>query len=295
MQMIPTFEQLLRRVEERSAAFRSAVVGVADVTADDHADGNAVPSGPVRLDTKVPSCPEWTLGDLVVHLGEVHGFWAATVAAGPAATAPSDVAFTEPAVGPQADGTEGMNPQSLAAWSLAATEELLAALRAAGPEGGSWTWWGASDAPRTAEAVARHQVAEALVHTYDAQLAGGREQSLPVPEALDAVDEFLHVGCGAVGPWPHEPATLVLRAAEGPAWQLELTAEGARTHRLPSALPAPGSDVAALTAPGVAALTAHGTASDLVLALYGRIPPERLELTGDREVLTRLLLWQPSE
>ncbi|WP_268873564.1 hypothetical protein [Streptacidiphilus neutrinimicus] len=42
-------------------------------------------------------------------------------------------------------------------------------------------------------------------------------------------------------------------------------------------------------------MTARGSASDLVLALYGRIPMESLGVEGDREVLTRLRVWQPSE
>ncbi|MQY34622.1 hypothetical protein SRB17_25920 [Streptomyces sp. RB17] len=60
-----------RCFDERSTAFRAAVA--------------AAPS----LDVQVPTCPEWTLFDLVQHLGEGRRFWAATVAAGPAATSPA--------------------------------------------------------------------------------------------------------------------------------------------------------------------------------------------------------------
>lgn len=260
------FEQNLRRVQERSEAFRTAVTA-------SRALG-------VPLDTGVPSCPEWTLSDLVTHLGTVQRFWAATVTAGPADMPLPEERFLAPEI---------PTVEALLAWSLAGTEELLAALRAAGPTRGCWTWWGASKTPQTAEAVARHQVAEALVHTYDAGLAVGRGERLPGAEALDAVDEFLHVGCGAVGPWPFEPAVVVLRAAEGPRWLLELAAEGARARSLPE------GGAADLTASPARSVTAHGTASDLVLALYGRIPMDSLSLEGDREILTRLRVWQPSE
>ncbi|MFC8616100.1 maleylpyruvate isomerase N-terminal domain-containing protein [Micromonospora purpureochromogenes] len=63
------FPVLLRLIDERSAAFRAAVA--------------SAPS----LDVQVPTCPEWTLFDLVQHLGEGRRSWAATVAAGPTASA----------------------------------------------------------------------------------------------------------------------------------------------------------------------------------------------------------------
>ena len=47
------FVDLLRLMDERSAAFREAV--------------EAAPS----LDVRVPTCPDWSLFDLVQHLGEV--------------------------------------------------------------------------------------------------------------------------------------------------------------------------------------------------------------------------------
>lgn len=278
MTTTPEFEHNLRRVEERSAAFRTALA----------AGG---PPG-VGLGAKVPSCPEWTLGDLAVHLGMVHRFWAATVAAGPADAPLPEGDFLAP---------EGLGQEALLAWSLAGTEELLSSLRAAGPEGECWTWWGASDTPQTAAAVARHQVAEALVHTYDAQLTVGRPEPLPGPEALDAVDEFLHVGCGAMGPWPNEPAVVVLRATDGADWRLELTAAG--SHVSPASQRAGGSGLDAGAGAGAEggaealrarSVTARGSASDLLLALYGRVPMDSLDLDGDGEVLTQLRAWQPS-
>lgn len=59
------FPDLLRLIDERSAAFRAAVA--------------AAPS----LDAQVPTCPEWTLMDLARHIGAGRRAWAATVAAGP--------------------------------------------------------------------------------------------------------------------------------------------------------------------------------------------------------------------
>ncbi len=58
------FADLLRLMDERSTVFRAAVA--------------SAPS----LDVRVPTRPEWTLFDLVQHLGEGRRRWAATVAAG---------------------------------------------------------------------------------------------------------------------------------------------------------------------------------------------------------------------
>ncbi|WP_323182047.1 maleylpyruvate isomerase N-terminal domain-containing protein [Streptomyces sp. NBC_00424] len=65
------FPDLLRLIDERSTAFRAAVAAAAS------------------LDVRVTTCPEWTLFDLVRHLGEGRRSWAATIAAGPAAAAKS--------------------------------------------------------------------------------------------------------------------------------------------------------------------------------------------------------------
>ncbi|CAM5496820.1 hypothetical protein TPAU25S_00705 [Tsukamurella paurometabola] len=47
-------------------------------------DGGAVAATPPdRLDLGVPSCPGWTVRDLIVHLGAVHRWAAAFLAAGP--------------------------------------------------------------------------------------------------------------------------------------------------------------------------------------------------------------------
>jgi uncharacterized protein (TIGR03083 family) len=254
------FPVLLRLIDERATAFRAAVA--------------AAPS----LEAPVPTCPEWTLSDLVHHLGEVHRRWAATVAAG---TSPTPPARTAP---------EGaLEPEALLAWSAASTQELLGALREAGPERGCWTWWGSSQSPQTSGAVARHQVQEALVHAYDAQLTAGTPQPLPAEAALDGVEEFLTTCCAGPAAWPHEPATVDYHATEGRSWRLTLGGDGTSTTRLAT----PGSAAEEDLAPASASV--RGTAADLVLALYERIPVDSLKVDGDRRVLDLLIAWDPDE
>jgi uncharacterized protein (TIGR03083 family) len=74
------FPDLLRLIDERSTAFRAAVA--------------ATPS----LDTQVPTCPGWTLFDLVKHLGGGDRFWAAIVSAGPADAPPAEATAARAAV-----------------------------------------------------------------------------------------------------------------------------------------------------------------------------------------------------
>ncbi|GAA4962679.1 maleylpyruvate isomerase family mycothiol-dependent enzyme [Actinoplanes utahensis] len=214
----------------------------------------------------VPGCPGWSLTDLITHLGGVHRFWAATVALGDDSGPPAPEHHGD--LAPHGD---------LLDWSAASTELLLSRLREAGPEAPSWAWWAGSDAaPLTAGAIARHQVQEAAVHAFDAQEAAGRPEPLPAAVAVDGVGEFLTVWMGSREAWPHRPARVAFQAIEGPSWTLDLSPAGARTDP-----PASGDPVTRVQA----------TASDLVLALYRRIPLADVRVDGDREVAEQLVEW----
>ncbi|WP_305783308.1 maleylpyruvate isomerase family mycothiol-dependent enzyme [Symbioplanes lichenis] len=242
------FSELVSLIDERAAVFRAVVAAAPD------------------LGVQVPSCPEWTLFDLVVHLGEGRRRWAATVAAGPAdGPAPVDL--------PAAPRER----EALLTWFDESVRRLRDALRAAGPDRECWTWW--SGSPRTAGGVARHQLQQMAVHTYDAQLAVGDPQPLPAAAARDGVEEFLLTCVTTPIAWPHEPATVDYRTGDGGAWRLELSGAGAR-----------------VTSPGdtPATVAAQGTPNELVLWFYGRIPLDALQFTGDRRVLEQLVAWEPA-
>lgn len=108
------------------------------------------------------------------------------------------------------------------------------------------------------------------MHTYDAQITLGAPQPLPDEAALDGVDEFLFTSCATTGAWPHEPSAVDYHATEGRSWRLWLSADGARTSRLTT--PGTISATAAGEDPNAADASLRGTASELVLALYGRVP-----------------------
>ena len=254
------FSVLLRLIDERSIAFRAAITAAPD------------------LDLNVPTCPEWTLLDLAQHLGGVHRCWAATVNAGPADAPPATSLSDHVEAAPR-------EREALLAWSAASTQELLGALREAGPDRGCWTWWGESESPQTSGSVARHQVQEVLVHTYDAQAALGAPQPLPDEAALDGVEEFLVTCAGSTGAWPHEAAVVDFHATEGRSWRLTLSAEGGRTTRIPTPGTAADQGVEAADA------SVRGTASELVLNLYERMPLSALQLDGDRGLFDQLAAW----
>lgn len=222
-------------------------------------------AGEADLTALIPGCPDWSVRDLVTHLAGVQRFWAAVVTAGPADGPPGD------------DQIDRVPGDDLLAWSAQATRELADALRAAGPDRPCWTWWPESGAPMNSGAVARHQVQEAGVHAFDAQEAAGRAQPLPAQVAADGIGEFLTVGMASMGPWPHRPGTVALTAAGGPDWLVSLSGDGARARERADAQE-PDARV-------------RGTASDLVLALYGRHLAGDLAVDGDQELASQLLHW----
>ena len=248
---ILSFEHMLSLIEDRAGALRAAATAAG-------------------LDARVPGCPDWSVQDLVAHLGEVHLFWSAAVAAGPAANPPGDDAVGDTA--PHGD---------LLIWSADATKALVRALSKAGPDRGCWTWWQSSGAPATAGAVARHQVQEAGVHAFDAQQAAGTVQPLPAAVAADGIGEYLTVELPTNGPWPHDPASLVLAAGDGGTWLISLGPAGAQVSALAEADAASAGPDAVVTS----------SPSDLVLAFYRRARPDSLEVKGDAEVMARLLAW----
>jgi uncharacterized protein (TIGR03083 family) len=246
------FADRLRLMDERSTAFQAAVA--------------AAPS----LDVPVPTCPEWTLLDLVQHLVEGRHKWAATVAAGPAdaqAIVPAPVAPRE--------------REAVLEWFDASVRELSDALHEAGPDRGCWTWWGDSQSPQTSGAVARHQLQQLAVHTYDAQVTVGAPQPLPTEVALDGVDEFLTTCCAGTEPWPHKPAVVDYHATEGRSWRLRVSDGHTRVTRLPGGASAGGD-------PEPADVAVRGTANELVMLFYGRIHADSLHTEGDRGILDRL-------
>lgn len=196
-------------------------------------------------DASVPGCPGWALRDLAGHLGGVHR-WATWVVR---------------ADGSPQQAVEVPADEQLADWFTAGARDLLAALRAAGPDGACWTFGG----PGQAAFWARRQAHETAVHRVDAQRAAGLDHPLDPELADDGIAEVLEVMLPrqiALGRIPEPTTGVTLVTGES---------------RLLGAAPA----TATVTGPPEAVL----------LLLWRRLPrtDPRLEVSGDVDALDALL------
>ena len=117
----------------------------------------------------VPSCPGWTVADLVDHVGGVHQWARHAVVEGNPKGEP------EPASG------------DLVAWYRSHATDLIDTLRSTDPAAPAWTF----GTERTAGWWLRRQTHETLVHTRDLLDAAGRVDEWTIAPALawDAVGE----------------------------------------------------------------------------------------------------------
>lgn len=131
------------------------------------------------------------------------------------------------------------------------------------------------------------------VHTYDAQVTVGAPEPLPDEVALDGVEEFLFTCVATPSPWPHKPTAFDFHATEGHSWRLTVDGDGARSTRIS----APGTTpvAAADEGPDAAGVSVRGTASELVLFVYDRIPADSLQIEGDLGLFDLLRAWEPEE
>jgi uncharacterized protein (TIGR03083 family) len=216
-------------------------------------------------DAAVPSCPEWTVRDLIRHTGGVHR-WATGVVTG---------GSTEP---PRAGAEEaaGTGPADidLTGWLGQGCTDLVTALADAPDDLQCWTFL-AAPSPRAM--WARRQAHETAVHRVDAQLAAGIPVTPCAPAfAADGIDELVvsFVPRRSSKLRADPPASLAVRCTDVDAsWLLHMDDDGVTTMRTTS-----GGDAGA-------ACAVSGTAGDLYLALWNRTGAESLTVVGDRAVL----------
>ncbi|MCU1397418.1 MAG: hypothetical protein JWN62_527 [Acidimicrobiales bacterium] len=211
----------------------------------------------------VPTCPEWSMRDLVLHQGEVHR-WATLV-------------VLEGVAKPSAVPADHVGPlpgdDDLVAWFTDGLEGLLRALGDAPDDLAAFTFL--ADAPAPAVFWSRRQAHETEMHRVDAESALHVLTPFETASAVDGIDEML---VGFVPrkhtPFHLEPArTLAVHLTDaGSAWHLAISEEPTVTQRME-----PGQ-------PSVADCTVSGSASDVYLALWNRQGVDPLEVTGDASV-----------
>jgi uncharacterized protein (TIGR03083 family) len=138
------------------------------------------------LSLPIPTCPDWTLRQLVTHVGRTHR-WAA------------EIARTRSAVFiPFREVPDGRLPEDRAeqpAWLKAGATRLVDAVREAGSDL-VWSFNG----PTPAGFYLRRMAHETLVHRADAQLAAGAEPEpfIEAETAADAIEEWLMLMTGGL-------------------------------------------------------------------------------------------------
>jgi uncharacterized protein (TIGR03083 family) len=156
------------------AEIEASTAGVAEILAEHD------------LSLPIPTCPEWTLRQLVTHVGRAHR-WAGEI------TRTRSDAFI-----PFREVPDGKLPDDRAeqrAWLNAGAARIVEAVREAGSD---LVWSSAGPVP--AGFWLRRMAHETLVHRADAQLAAGAEPE-PVIEAgiaADAIDEWLTLLAGGI-------------------------------------------------------------------------------------------------
>ncbi|MET9952697.1 maleylpyruvate isomerase family mycothiol-dependent enzyme [Streptomyces sp. NPDC006339] len=216
--------------------------------------------------TPVPTCPGWTLADLVKHHAATHRWIEYLVRT----RATERVEPTDGPLDPPGD------PAAYADRLAESAELSLRTLRAADPDAPMWCF----GADPHARFFPRRLLFEAVVHLADAELALGREPApVEAGTAADGIDELLENVpyyswvAERVARLGRDGASLRLTATDtGAAWTVTLGGGGFTWQR---------------RAEGDATTTVDGTAADLLLLLYGRRPADdpRYAHTGDRTLL----------
>jgi len=219
------------------------------------------------LRAPVPSCPGWSLGDLVRHIGGGHRWAEEVVRTRATEWLPDD----------QVRQVSGDDTGELPGdWLVEGATGLAETLRAAGPDTPIWapfdydrmTFW------------ARRFAHETLVHRADAMLAAGTAFAAEPALVVDAIGEWMELDVipahfeltprkrELLGPG----RTLAFAATDtGDAWFVDLTGDVITWRRGAAA----------------AAVTVLAPVTDLLLLIYRRRPASgpRIEVAGDRGLL----------
>lgn len=226
-------------------------------------DAMAKATAAADMSLRVPSCPDWNLAELLRHTGRVHRWVTGIVA-----TRATEFPGWSKSVTDVPDVAAGL-PDWLATGAGPLLAELsgdpTTALWSFAP-GGSIGWW------------SRRMLQETAVHRADAELALGLDPAIEAAVAVDGVEELLGV-------------LLPARGGAAGARGLDRVGDSLHLH----ATDAPGEWTIGLTEDGFDYSPAHtkataavrGTASDLLLLLWGRrvVADPRFEVFGDGELV----------
>ncbi len=210
------------------------------------------------LDQQVPSCPDWTVRDLVHHVANVYLHKVACMRLGhaPADWAPEQ---TEPAL-------ERLER---------AYDELAAEFATRKPTDPAFTWY---PPDQSVGFWIRRMAQETTVHRVDAEQAAGALTPVPDDLAGDGIDEVLRIflGWGTANFTDLPDVAALLAESDGRAVAVR---SGDRAFLIRPA--SGGVQVDADADTTSAAATISGAPSDLLLWLWNRTGSDAVRLDGD--------------
>ncbi len=233
----------------------------------------AVVTSGADLSRAVPTTPDWSLEELVRHLGGALRWVALMVRTGAVEETPRRTCRSS-------RGPGSGDAAALDAWLAESGELVVGALREAGPDARVWSWAGIDNAGFWA----RRMTHEVTVHRADATLAAGLPYEVAPEVAADAVDEWLEIVEWAQRTMPDDEVhglrgplrTLHLHATDTEAeWLIRLDEDGVSWSR--------GHEKATVAL--------RGPLTWVLLAFYRRITLDdpRVEVLGERKVLEHWL------
>jgi uncharacterized protein (TIGR03083 family) len=228
----------------------------------------------VKPDAKVPTCPGWTVRDLVEHLGRVHQWASRNVTGG---------------LGSSADikQTTGPAGEDLASWYARSVDDLLKVLATTDPDAPCWTFQRGN---RVAGFWSRRQSHELAMHRTDLLVTAGQPHYYDAPHAADGIGEVLDVFVDRRQTYSVPPldvaAPVLLECSDRPERWLLAPLPGDRESHAASG--------PAEVDPAAAAAVIRGPAAGMLLAMWKRQDTAAAALTieGDAGLATRLLASQ---
>jgi uncharacterized protein (TIGR03083 family) len=219
-------------------------------------------------DVSIPTCPGWTMRDLLLHTGGVHRWAAAHVAE--ARTDPIDVAQPYDIV----DALP--SDDALVKWFVDGHASLVATLEAAPPDVEAFTFL---PAPSPLAFWARRQAHETAIHRADAESPTGTMTPYPTEFAVDGIDELL---LGFAGRRRRDEPLETSRT-------LSLTATDSDVQWWLSVTPQNVTVAGAGDGDNDAQCRVRASASDIYLLLWNRLDVHDVEAAGDTTVVD---LWR---
>src|SRR3984885_2271449 len=215
-------------------------------------------SAQAKLEVAVPTCPGWTVAELITHVGTTWGWAAAIVRTGARDDLPSS--------------PDDPGGAELLEWAAEQSLQLSDALKGADPDSNCWTF----GLPRSRLFWFRRQALETAVHAWDVQHATGQPDPINTDLATDGIDEFLAVMLPRYiqrQPDNWTGQSLHLHRTDGDGeWMIRL---------------GPGASLSPDRTHGQGDVALRGTASSLYLWSVNRVPTRDLELFGESAVADR--------